>query len=56
MKITSELLTQLRDNTIFEIETLISYYTDTDPVRYADIILGLKEALDVVTNNFDTYI
>lgn len=58
MKVTSPLLIQLRDDLVFELETLIGFYneTESDNSNYEDVILGLKEALDVVHEKFDTYI
>ncbi|WP_211747925.1 hypothetical protein [Paenibacillus sp. Marseille-Q4541] len=58
MKVTSPLLTQLRDDLVFELETLIGFYSETESnnSNYEDAILGLKEALDVVHEKFDIYI
>lgn len=58
MKVNSELLTQLRDDLVFNLETLIGFYSETESnnSNYEDVILGLKEALDVVHEKFDTYV
>lgn len=58
MKITSELLTQIRDDLVFELEALIGFYSETESnnSNYEDVILGLKEALDVVHEKFSVYL
>lgn len=58
MKVNSELLTQLRDDLVFELETLIGFYSETESSNsnYEDVILGLKEALDVVHEKFSVYL
>lgn len=36
-----------------EIQDLIDYYNDSDPVAYEGEVLGLQEALDVVSNEYE---
>lgn len=56
MLIKIETLVRLRNETFEHLQALIDFYRSEDPVYYANTILGLQEALDVVTDKFDKYI
>ncbi|MGV2887212.1 hypothetical protein [Paenibacillus taichungensis] len=36
-----------------EIETSIDYYKDTDPIAHDGEILGLREALDIIHDQYE---